>query len=401
MRLIGNKTKLLPEIEGFLAGRGVTGGTLLDVFGGTGSVARHFRRRGFRVRGNDLLRSSALRQRTYLTLSAYPAFRRARGRPELRHFRASAVAKQARRAAPTGAGALAEVLCYLDHLEPVQGLFARQYAQGGSAERLYFSAENGGRIDAIHGQIVAWLRAGVLSDDELAVLLTSLLEAADRVANISGTYGAFLKKLQSSATEPLRLRLPKLDVGAPTGRVYNEDANRLVKRLSVDVLYVDPPYNGRQYAKNYHVLEVLAELHRIEDLEAYEAGIYGKTGLRKFEDRLSSYCRKRSTRERPSCVEAFRDLVASAKAEHVVISYSEEGILTREQIGAALAEAVGASDYDFARDHAEVRYRRFRSDSDTEERQYRQLEGRGRDEVAEWLFYLHKPRKQGAARRVA
>jgi adenine-specific DNA-methyltransferase len=395
VRLIGNKTKLLPAIEGFLAEHGVREGTFLDVFGGTGSVARHFRRQGFRVRGNDLLVSSAVRQRTYLTLGRFPRFTQVRRRRALRRFRRSAAGKAAAAAAPSSAARpLWEVVAYLQEgLRPCQGLFSRQYAEGGEGERLFFSAENGGRIDAILDRLRTWRADGDLGERELAPLLTSLLEAADRVANISGTYGAFLKRLQSSATEPLRLRAPELDTRSPVGQVYNEDANRLVRRLKVDVLYLDPPYNGRQYAKNYHVMEVLAEILDVadEDLPAYEAEIYGKTGLRAFSDRLSSYCRKRSTSTVPSCKQAFRDLVRAARAEHVVVSYSEEGILSREEIGEALAEAAGQADYDFERDHAEVSYRRFRSDADGAGRNYRQLEGRSPDEVAEWLFYVHKP----------
>ena len=100
MRLIGNKTKLLPEIEGFLAERGVISGTFLDVFGGTGSVARHFRRKGFQVRGNDLLVSSAIRQRAYLGVGRYPSFAQVRARPELRRFAKTTEAEAARAKAP-------------------------------------------------------------------------------------------------------------------------------------------------------------------------------------------------------------------------------------------------------------------------------------------------------------
>jgi adenine-specific DNA-methyltransferase len=182
------------------------------------------------------------------------------------------------------------------------------------------------------------------------------------------------------------------------GRAYRADANQLTRRLSADVLYLDPPYNQRQYAKNYHVIEILAELHQVEDLAAYEAEIYGKTGLRKFEDRRSEYCRRAGKRGGPTpCERAFRDLVRGAKAEHIVVSYNEEGILDRETIGSALAEAAGLSAFDFARDHAEISYRRFRSDREREGRSYRVLKGRARDEVSEWLFYVRKPGRRRRA----
>lgn len=405
MRLIGNKTKLLPDIEAFLARRGVSGGTFLDVFAGTASVARHFRRRGFRVRTNDLLASSYAVQRAFVARAALPALGRLRATRPVRAFLASAAGKAALEETP-GAGPLREVVAFLNHgLEPVQGLFARQYAEGGAAGRMFFSRENGARIDAVHARLLRWWRQGVIDEDDLYFLLALLLEATDRVANISGTYGAFLKHLQGSAREPLRLRVPGDDaLAGPAGRAYRGDANRLVRRLRVDVLYIDPPYNQRQYAKNYHVLEVLAELHQVEDLAAYEAGIYGVSGLRGMEDRLSDYCRKVGRRRSdPSpCLEAFQDLVAGAKAEHIVVSYSEEGILSREEIGAALARACGWSRYDFDRHQEEIAYKRFRSDADAAgRREYKVVEGKDKDVVGEWLFYARKPLSRLEGRRTS
>lgn len=393
MRLIGNKTKLVPAIEDFLARRGVTGGTLLDVFAGTASVGRHFRGAGFRVRTNDLMWSSYVIQRAYVELEGVPDLAGVADTADVRRFRSER---------PGGAGErdLAAALAFLEEgLAPCDGLMSRQYAEGGPCERLFFSRSNGLKIDAIHRQLLAWRAARRLDDDGFYLLLALLLEAADRVANISGTYGAFLKQLQPSAREPLRLRAPDLPLRGPAGRASRDDANRAVRRIPADVLYIDPPYNQRQYVKNYHVLEVLAELHTIDDLGAYEASIYGKTGLRGFEDRLSSYCRRNARGRDASCEQAFRDLVAAARAEHIVVSYSEEGILSREAIGRALAAAAGRPTYDFDRDHEEISYKRFRSDKDGARRAYRVLEGRSRDEVREWLFYVHKPRT--AARRLA
>lgn len=400
MRLIGNKTKLLPAIQAFLARRGVTGGSLLDVFAGTASVGRQFRGCGFRVRTNDLMWSSYVIQRAYVQLGGVPDLSAVADTAEVRRFRAERPATS-----ETGARLrdLAAVVAYLDHgLAPREGLVSRQYGEGGPAGRLFFSRDNALEIDAIHARLLEWRAAGRLDDDGFYLLLAILLEAADRVANISGTYGAFLKHLQASARERLRLRTPELPLPGPAGRASRDDANRAVRRIAADVLYIDPPYNQRQYVKNYHVLEVLAELHTVDDPAAYEASIYGKTGLRGFEDRLSAYCRRNARRGETSCEEAFRDLVAAARAEHIVVSYSEEGILSREAIGRALAAAAGQRAFDFERDHEEISYKRFRSDKDGERRAYRVLEGRSRDEVREWLFYVRKPAvRRAASRRLA
>ncbi len=211
MRLIGNKTKLLPAIERFLQRRGVHGGRLLDPFAGTGSVSRHFRGLGFQVRSNDLMWSSYALQRCYVATGREPDLRGVLDDPEVRRFLGRV------RPAPAQPllRPLEQVVAFLGQVEGDEGLFARQYAEGGAGQRLFFSRENGLRIDAVHDRLTGWRARGRLGDDGFYVLLVSLLEAADRVANISGTYGAFLKALQPNAREPLRLRPPVLTLDQP------------------------------------------------------------------------------------------------------------------------------------------------------------------------------------------
>jgi adenine-specific DNA-methyltransferase len=180
-------------------------------------------------------------------------------------------------------------------------------------------------------------------------------------------------------------------------RVFCEDANELVAQVECDVLYIDPPYNRRQYAKNYHVLEVIAELNSVEDEARYEATLYGKTGLRDFEGRRSAYCLADARGGASPCERAFADLVGRARAEHIVISYNEEGILSREALERALAAV--SPRFELERGLVELAYKRFRSDRDQGARRtYRVLEGRARDEVREWLIYARKPRARGARR---
>lgn len=340
MRYLGNKTKLLGEIDGFMRKCDVRGETFLDVFSGTTSVARHFRRQGWRVHSNDISAASYARQRAYVSLGSEPKL------PE---------------------GGLERATDLLNHAPQRWGLFSRQFSEGGPAGRLYFSSRNGPRIDGAWVMLVNWFRDGVVDEDGFYVLLCALLEAADRVANISGTYGAFLKKLQTAALKPLEIRAPKdLDWASVAGTAHQRDANELVRELEVDVLYLDPPYNGRQYVKYYHLPEILAELHRQRDLPAYEAGLYGKTGLRGFEDRLSDYCKKRRVKQ------VFTDLCEHAKARWILVSYSEEGILGYPDIVAAL-EPRGQVQF------KRIQHKRFRSDSE-ENRKV------GSDSVDEWLF---------------
>src|SRR5262249_48204824 len=148
------------------------------------------------------------------------------------------------------------------------------------------------------------------------------------------------KAWQPNALRPLELRPPEVPRG-PLGRARNEDANALVREVACDVLYVDPPYNDREYAANYHVLEAVAWRPVLDAaaLAAFEARTYGKTGLRPYEK--SAFCTPRR------CAVAFRDLVAGARARHVVVSYNEEGILSRAEIEAALKDGLGTRAVDF------------------------------------------------------
>lgn len=354
MRYIGNKTKLLDEIEALLEAHGVRRGRMLDIFTGTGAVARRFRERGFEVFANDRMRASHVLARAALG-------------PRVPVRRLAALLERLR-AAPD---------------EP--GVIARRYSPRGREPRLFFTEANALRIDAALETLARWRTSGEATEAELYACLASVIDAADRVANISGTYGAFLKSWQSNALNALELRAPETPPG-PLGRAFCEDANELARDVDCDVLYIDPPYNDREYAANYHVLEAVAARPFLDaaELAALEGSIYGKTGLRPYEK--SAFCRPRHVEA------AFRDLIAGCRAAHVVVSYSEEGLLSRAAIEGALRDGLGARDVDFR----PVGYKRFRSDKDGASRRYKVLPGKARDEVHEWLFFASRPARRAA-----
>ena len=419
MRLIGNKTKLLGEIEGLLLDQGIEGGTLIDIFSGSCSVAKHFKRRGYRVVANDLLPVCYAQAVASVEVSRPPAYRKFSSRyravldsadfHELLYSQADMLESIAAAEAPGKPPKmlpLVRAVGYLNHcVEPVEGLVYRNYCPGGEAGRGYFTDSNGRRIDGILGFLRDAYREGLFTRGEFYLLLSALLDAADRVANISGTYGAYLKSWQASAKKPLRLALPEVIGSSQRNKAFNEDANTLVRRLKGDVLYIDPPYNQRQYAANYHVPDILAGYHLCEDLGELEASLYGKTGLRPYGHLKSAYCvRSRRSRKSPAVgtagatdvFSALLDLVMSTKARSIVVSYNEEGLLTRDEIGVILARFSGTRSYDFDANFREINYKRFRSDRDREEngaaagRSYKVVEGREKDEIGEWLFFAGK-----------
>ena len=406
MRLIGNKTKLLGEIQQLLLERGIAGGTLIDVFCGSASVGRHFKRLGFRVIANDRLSMCYAQAVAGIAVGHYPGFRDFRekyGRIILsRTFQESLRAsyrlaedESGEDTWPHKALPLLEAVHFLNLLvDPREGLIFRSFSPGGTAGRRYFRDDNGRKIDGILEFLRNSYRSGLVKYHEFYLLLVSLLDAADRVANISGTYGAFLKSWQSSSLKDIVLRPRRVVESSLRNRAYREDGNRLSRKVGGDVLYVDPPYNRRQYAANYHVMEIMAEYHTVDDLDRFERSLYGETGLRPYDDLKSLYCVPPGRRNTSGdALTAMTDLILSSRAKHVVVSYNEEGLLSLEQIGELLAKYSGKRSFNYQRDFRPVIYKRFRSDrnrrsaTDDGTRTYRVIEGRKPNEVAEWLFF--------------
>ncbi len=373
MRYIGCKQRLLEPIAALVRACAPPGARVLDIFSGTAVVARHLKAHGYRVIANDRMHLAWVRAKAYVEADAL---------------------------APGAAALLEEI----ERAPDLEGLITRQYSPAGRSGRMFFRPEHARRLDAALELLAARYAAGAIDESTLCALLAGLLDAADRVANISGTYGAYLKRWQSNTERPLAIAIPEPLPARPPGgcAAVREDALRLVGTIDCDVLYVDPPYNGREYAANYHVLEAIALRPFLAPpaLERFEATIYGKTGL--FPYRRSDFCSKRRV------ARAFETLIARCRARHVIVSYNEEGLLSAEQIRHALAAGLGCDPR--AVEHHRIALRRFRSDADgkaaqredartTRPRRYRRLEGRGRDEVHEWLFYAQRQNERTSARR--
>lgn len=166
----------------------------------------------------------------------------------------------------------------------------------------YFSVENAKKIGTIREEI------DNIADNqqEKNNLICSLLYAVDKVANTVGHYDAFRKKMDS--IKPVNLLVPNIDYSHNTNnKVYQEDANQLIKKIACDVLYIDPPYNSRQYSDAYHLLENLAEWKKPKVI-----------GIGKKMDRShikSNYCLKSAT-------QAFSDLINNADCKHILFSYN-------------------------------------------------------------------------------
>ena len=220
---------------------------------------------------------------------------------------------------------------------------AISYSPAGEAGRQYLSVSNALKIDRIRQNISQWLESGFITEAESFYFLASLIESVPSVSNTTGTYGAYLKHWDARSLKPLALRHLEIVETHYSNQVFNLDANQLIQRISGDVLYLDTPYNGRQYSSNYHLLESLARYDQPD--------LSGVTGTRTDKSGASEYCR------RSSVFDSFDRLLFHADFKTIVISYSSDGILNEDQLIALLAKYGNLNTLNFRK----IPYRRYKS----------------------------------------
>ncbi len=300
IKYLGSKRTLVPAILDVVAA--VPGArTVVDLFSGTARVGHALKAAGYRVRANDHLAYAHALARCYVE-----ADRETHGRDAER-----LVAELS--ALPGRAGWFTETFC----------------------ERArYFQPRNGARIEAIREAIARKALPPVLE----AVLLVSLMEAADRVDSTTGVQMAYLKQWAPRAHKELSLRVPALlpRAAAGAGSAHGLDALDAAAALDGDVAYLDPPYNQHSYLGNYHVWETLVRW----DAPAVYGTAMKRTDCR---ERRSPFNSRRRFRE------TYARLVAAVRAPVLIASFNDEGFLTRAELEALLATrgrvAVLAYDY--------------------------------------------------------
>ncbi|MDR6299828.1 DNA adenine methylase [Mesonia maritima] len=204
----------------------------------------------------------------------------------------------------------------LNELNGKKGFIAEEYGENGKANRLFFSEENAQKIDACRQQIERWKSEHEISANTYYFLLASLLESADKIANTASVYGAFLKKIKTSASKKMIIKPAEFSLTKNNHQVFQQDGNKLIQQIKGDVLYLDPPYNARQYGANYHLLNTIAK---------YDTFVpKGKTGLPDYYK--SVYCKKNEV------AKAFEKLLENAQFSYIFLSYNNEGLMPPETI---------------------------------------------------------------------
>lgn len=288
MNYIGSKLSLLEFLENTIYD--VTGYTkgenfvFADLFAGTGIVGATFKKNGCTVISNDIQYYSYVLSKHYIENSL---------------------------SAPS------DIVDELKELAGVDGFIYENYCAGSGSGRNYFTDFNGRKCDAIRARIEKLYIKKTIDKSQYYHLLASLINSLDKHANTASVYGAFLKKIKKSAQRDFTIQLlPVIDGVA--GSVYNKDVNAVIQEIEGDVLYLDPPYNARQYGANYHILETVSRYDSPE--------VRGKTGLRDYSQQKSDFCSRRRVED------AFDQLIANAKFKYVFLSYNNEGLMSLETI---------------------------------------------------------------------
>ncbi len=284
-RYLGNKYRILPFIKKTLAEQCGDFGTFADIFAGTGAVASAYTDK--KLITNDILYSNYLCHLTWFSSQDFDS-EKIKGYVE-----------------------------YFNSDLPYEKNYMTENFSG-----TYFSDKVCSKIGFIRDFIEKEFSVEKINEKERAILVTSLLYGMDKIANTCGHYDAY--RQNAALPDEISFPLPLPDKNLKNNECYNMDANELVKKISADVVYIDPPYNSRQYSDAYHLLENVARWKKPEVFGV--ARKMDRTGLK------SKYC----TRSAPS---AFDDLIKNIKAKFIVVSYNNMAKKGNDRSNARISDA--------------------------------------------------------------
>lgn len=338
MRYLGSKDKLLPAIHALLHEKGLLDQsyTFFDAFCGTGAVANSVKD-FYRLIINDSMQWSIQYSKGRIIGKSckfeklgFDPFQFFNGNSQIEH-----------------------------------GFFFYNYSPGGS-DRMYFTADNAGRIDFIRATIESWKQKNLLTDNEYSYLLYCLIEGISRVSNTAGVYGAYLKHWDPRAHNKLQF-LPIQenlfdDVDSDFNiRTYCSKIEDIVHEVECDIIYLDPPYTQNQYGTQYHLLETLV----INDCPP----ISKITGSRPVTPMKSLWSRD------IYCLDLFEKVVAETKARYIIFSYNNDGFMSKDFIESTLKRHGLPETYECI---------------DLDYKKYNNFKCREREGHCEYLFFIEK-----------
>lgn len=347
MRFIGCKTLLLDMIKQVIDEKAPGAESLCDIFSGTATVARYFKQ-WYEVYSNDLLYFSYVLQMATIKNDSMPKYRKLKSKL-----------------------GISDPIDYFNGLEAKdmeklpkeKRFFQNTYAPTGG--RMYMTDENALRIDFARNTVEEWKESGLINDNEYYYLVACIVEGVPFVSNISGTYGAFHKTWERRSYKKYELFRLDVTTNGKKNKCFNGDGTEIVKKIRGDILYIDPPYNGRQYLPNYHVLETAAKYDFPE--------VRGVTAQRPYENKKSDFCLKTKV------VDAFERLIKNADFKHIILSYSTDGLMAVKDIEQVMKKYGKPETFKIYW----IPYRRYKSRAQGE-----------KEELKEMLVYIEKKVKR-------
>ncbi len=268
-RYLGNKHSLAEFILGTVEKHCKDINTVVDIFSGTGAVANMFKNKKT-VITNDLLYCN------YISNCAWFL-------PE-----------------PYSVNVITEILESYNRIKTIEDNYMRQNFSG-----TFYSANVCSKIGYIRENIDIKYKSNEINFKEYSILVTSLLYGMDKIANTVGHYDAYRKKVVPTENFILPLILP--ETNKKGNKCFNLDANILIDEIDCDLLYLDPPYNSRQYSDAYHLLENVAKWQKPE--------VFGVARKMDRKNIKSDYCTVKA-------IDAFSDLIEKANAKYIMLSYN-------------------------------------------------------------------------------
>lgn len=274
-RYIGSKARMLNFIDDVIKKEKIEFSSFFDLFGGTGIVGDYFNNQKTKVYVNDLLKSNYL---SYLAWFGNDKIDRKK---------------------------LENIINKYNSLSNLKNnYFSVNFGD------TYFSNNNCKRIGYIREDIENKYLNNEINTRERAILITSLLYAMDKIANTVGHYDAYRKNGNLDKKLELCMLNLKSNINNKNNKIFNEDSNELVRNIKADVVYIDPPYNSRQYSDAYHLLENVATWEKQE--------VFGVAKKMKRNGIKSKYCSV-------SAPLAFKDLIENINAKYIIVSYNNMG----------------------------------------------------------------------------
>ena len=273
-RYLGSKYKLLDFIDETIKNNCGEYNSVFDVFGGTGVVSNYFSEKGKKIYINDILKSNYCIYRAFL------------GNEKFSENKIKKIIDEYNR---------------ISDLE--ENYFSKNY------KNTYFSENDCKKIGYIRENINKKFENKEINEREKYILIASLLYSMDKIANTVGHYDAYRKKQElEDCFEMYNLDINKNQT--IKNEIYNMDSNELAKKIKADIVYIDPPYNSRQYGDAYHLLENVAEWKKPK--------VYGVAKKMDRSKIKSNYCTNKASN-------AFKDLIKNCNCKYIIVSYNNMG----------------------------------------------------------------------------